>query len=183
MVLAICAGGLRNYLLEKNELPEKPLVAMAPISVRQEIEEKGNDDDTGNQVSAMLLSLATDISDPLERLLHIHSNTRRSKVHASALPANQLTEFLPSETPGNSSAGLYTHTPGRASPAIFQCDHHQCSRATGAALYRGSQDPHCLRHGTYTRRTGAYPGGFEVTRAVFPLAPVPVNKSCRTRSS
>jgi len=109
VVLAICAGGLRDYLLEKNELPEKPLVAMAPISVRQEGEGKGDDDGTGNQVSAMLLSLATDIGDPLERLLHIHNNTRRSKVHASALPANQLTEFLPSETLA-AAARVYTRT-------------------------------------------------------------------------
>jgi len=109
VVLAICAGGLRDYLLAKNELPDKPLVAMAPISVRTESEAKGNDDGTGNQVSAMLLSLATDISDPLERLLHIHSNTRRSKVHASALPANQLTDFLPSETLA-AAARVYTRT-------------------------------------------------------------------------
>jgi diacylglycerol O-acyltransferase len=109
IVLAICAGGLRNYLLEKDELPEKPLVAMAPISVRQESVEKGNDDGKGNQVSAMLLSLATDIDDPLERLLHIHQNTQRSKVHANALPANQLTEFLPSETLA-AAARVYTRT-------------------------------------------------------------------------
>jgi len=109
VVLAICAGGLRDYLLEKNELPDKPLVAMAPISVRQESADKGNGDGTGNQVSAMLLSLATDISDPLERLLHIHQNTQRSKVHANALPANQITEFLPSETLA-AAARVYTRT-------------------------------------------------------------------------
>lgn len=109
VVLAICAGGLRSYLLDKNELPEKPLVAMAPISVRQENQEKGDDGGTGNQVSAMLLSLATHIDDPLERLMHIHSNTQRSKVHASALPANQLTEFLPSETLA-AAARVYTRT-------------------------------------------------------------------------
>ncbi len=109
VVLAICAGGLRDYLLEKDELPDKPLVAMAPISVRQESEDKGNGGGTGNQVSAMLLSLATNIDDPLERLLNIHQNIRRSKVHANALPANQLTEFLPSETLA-AAARVYTRT-------------------------------------------------------------------------
>ncbi len=103
VVLAICAGGLRRYLANRDELPAKPLVAMAPISVREQ--EQG----TGNQVSAMLVSLATDVSDPLDRLTYIHANTQRSKIHASALPANRITEFLPSETLA-AAARVYTRT-------------------------------------------------------------------------
>jgi len=103
VVLAICAGGLRSYLEAKGELPAKPLVAMAPISVRGEA--KG----TGNEVSAMLVSLATDIDDALTRLIHIRANTQRSKTHANALPANRITEFLPSETLA-AAARVYTRT-------------------------------------------------------------------------
>jgi WS/DGAT/MGAT family acyltransferase len=103
VVLAICAGGLRRYLANRDELPAKPLVAMAPISVREQ--EQG----AGNQVSAMLVSLATDISDPLDRLTYIRASTQRSKVHASALPANRITEFLPSETLA-AAARVYTRT-------------------------------------------------------------------------
>lgn len=103
VVLAICAGGLRRYLANRDELPAKPLVAMAPISVREQ--EKG----AGNQVSAMLVSLATDIDDPLDRLTYIRANTQRSKIHASALPANRITEFLPSETLA-AAARVYTRT-------------------------------------------------------------------------
>lgn len=103
VVLAVCAGGLRRYLSEKDELPVKPLVAMAPISVR------GAEEGTGNQVSAMLVSLATDIDDALNRLIHIRANTQRSKIHAGALPANKLTEFLPSETLA-AAARVYTRT-------------------------------------------------------------------------
>jgi len=103
VVLAICAGGLRAYLLEKDELPAKPLVAMAPISVR------GEEQGAGNQVSAMLVSLATDIDDALQRLTYIRANTQRSKIHASALPANKITEFLPSETLA-AAARVYTRT-------------------------------------------------------------------------
>jgi len=105
VVLAICAGGLRSYLDSKGELPVKPLVAMAPISVRAEDDGKGS----GNQVSAMLVSLATDIDDALDRLNHIRANTQRSKVHATALPANKITEFLPSETLA-AAARVYTRT-------------------------------------------------------------------------
>ena len=103
VVLAVCAGGLRRYLTERGELPVKPLVAMAPISVR------GEEEGTGNQVSAMLVSLATDIENPLDRLVHIRANTQRSKIHAGALPANKLTEFVPSETLAAASR-IYTRT-------------------------------------------------------------------------
>jgi WS/DGAT/MGAT family acyltransferase len=105
VVLAVCAGGLRSYLLGKKVLPPKPLVAMAPISVRKEEDREGS----GNQVSAMLVSLATDLDDPLDRLLDIRASTQSSKIHAGALPANQLTEFLPSETLA-AAARVYTRT-------------------------------------------------------------------------
>ena len=103
VVLAICSGGLRNYLASSDELPDKPLVAMAPISVR------GDDQGAGNKVSAMLVNLATDMGDPLARLRFIHSNTQRSKVQASALPVDKITEFLPSETLA-AAARVYTRT-------------------------------------------------------------------------
>ncbi len=103
VVLAVCAGGLRSYLSGKGELPAKALVAMAPISIR------GDEAGTGNQVSAMLVSLATDIEVALDRLLHIRANTQRSKVQAKALPANKITEFLPSETLA-AAARVYTRT-------------------------------------------------------------------------
>ncbi|HEY5776685.1 MAG TPA: wax ester/triacylglycerol synthase family O-acyltransferase [Xanthomonadales bacterium] len=103
VVLAICAGGLRRYLLKKGELPAKPLVAMAPISVR------GEEGGAGNQVSAMLVGLATDADNELDRLVRINANTRRSKIHAGALPASKITEFLPSETLA-AAARVYTRT-------------------------------------------------------------------------
>ena len=105
IVLAVCAGGLRRYLSEKHALPEKPLVTMAPISVRKE----GQKGEMGNQVSAMLVSLATDVEDPLQRLLMISQNTRGSKVYASAIPANRIAEFIPSETLA-AATRLYTRT-------------------------------------------------------------------------
>ena len=103
VVLAICAGGLRRYLTDKGELPAKPLVAMAPISVR------GDDQGTGNKVSAMLVNLATDMEDAFERLKFIQSSSQRSKIHASALPADKISEFLPSETLA-AAARVYTRT-------------------------------------------------------------------------
>ena len=57
----------------------------------------------------MLVSLATDVDNALDRLVHIRANTQRSKVHAGALPANRITEFVPSETLA-AAARVYTRT-------------------------------------------------------------------------
>lgn len=105
VVLAVCAGGLRRYLMNRKALPAKPLIAMAPVSVRQDRQKGG----MGNQVSAMLVSLATDEADPALRLLQICHSTQASKVYSSALPANRIAEFIPSETLAAASR-LYTRT-------------------------------------------------------------------------
>jgi WS/DGAT/MGAT family acyltransferase len=84
VVLATCAGGIRRYLLSKGELPEKELTAMAPISVRSSSSEGGN------QVSAMLVPLATDEADSLKRLKAICRSTRHSKERMDAVGATAL---------------------------------------------------------------------------------------------
>ena len=94
VVLAVCAGALRAYLLERKELPDKPLVAMVPISVRAE-EESGS---MGNKVSAMLVSLATDLETAEARLAAVHDNANRSKLMHRAVGARNLadaSEFIP----------------------------------------------------------------------------------------
>ena len=61
VVLTTVGGALRGYLIDKDELPEQSLVAMAPISVRSDQEA----DAGGNMVSGMMTTLGTDIDDPL----------------------------------------------------------------------------------------------------------------------
>ncbi len=86
VVLAICAGALRQYLQANDDLPDRPLVAMAPISVRDEVH-------TGlNRVSAMLVELATGEPDAMRRLAAIHESTRESKAYAKAIGAGTLTD-------------------------------------------------------------------------------------------
>ena len=80
VVLAICAGALRRYLDEKGELPEKPLIAMVPISTRGD-DERGK---MGNKVSAMFLDLATDVADPVERLKVLNEHTQGGKAFEKA---------------------------------------------------------------------------------------------------
>ncbi len=105
VVLAVCAGGLRKYLLDRRALPEKPLVAMAPVSVRND-SQKGS---AGNQVSAMLVNLATDSADPVDRLQQVCRSTQAAKIYSSAIPANKIAEFIPSETLA-AAARLYSRT-------------------------------------------------------------------------
>jgi diacylglycerol O-acyltransferase len=106
VILAICAGALRRYLLEKNELPDKPLVAMVPVSTRT-AEEKNA---MGNQVSAMYVQLATDLDDPIKRLERIHQNTVVGKLYQDAIDAKSLmgyAELIPFGLAG-AAARFYT---------------------------------------------------------------------------
>ena len=59
VVMAVCSGALRRYLQEKGQLPDKPLIAGVPISLREPGDTRQN-----NQVSGMLCQIATDIADP-----------------------------------------------------------------------------------------------------------------------
>jgi len=77
VVLAICGGALRRYLSEKGQLPDKPLVAGVPISLREPGDTRQN-----NQVSGMLCQIGTDIADPVERLKAVLKSSSKSKAIA-----------------------------------------------------------------------------------------------------
>lgn len=81
VVLAAVAGALRRLLTERGESPNESLVAMVPISVRSE-EDRGTQ---GNKLSAMLVSLATTVADPVERLRLVSEGTRLAKAQARVL--------------------------------------------------------------------------------------------------
>jgi WS/DGAT/MGAT family acyltransferase len=87
VVLAICSGALRAYFAEQGEKIEGPLQAMVPISVRTE-DQKGA---MGNQVASMLVSLASDVADPAERLHTITEGTKGAKEQEKAIGAATLT--------------------------------------------------------------------------------------------
>ncbi|MCV7396544.1 WS/DGAT/MGAT family O-acyltransferase [Mycobacterium paraseoulense] len=85
VVLAMCSGALRYYLLEQNALPEAPLIAMVPVSLRTEDEA----DAGGNLVGAILCNLGTDSDDPAQRLRTISDSMRSNKTVFSQLPRFQ----------------------------------------------------------------------------------------------
>lgn len=120
VLLALSAGALRRYLSEKNDLPPQPLIAMVPVSMRQEEARAA----MGNQVSAILVDLATDESDPHLRLQRIHAGVSQNKALHSALEARDLidsSQLIPFSLAGM-AARLYTSSQvtGVINP-IFNC--------------------------------------------------------------
>jgi diacylglycerol O-acyltransferase len=106
LILAICAGGIRKYLEEKEKLPVQPLVANVPISIRV----KGDKQKMDNQISNMLVKIATHIKDPIKRLEYIQEQTNMGKSRHKAVGAKALSKMADAVPFGlaNLAAGLYT---------------------------------------------------------------------------
>jgi WS/DGAT/MGAT family acyltransferase len=91
VVLTLCASALRKHLLSKNALPIKPISAMVPVSKRPEGGQNG-----GNLISPMLVSLATNIGSPIERLATIHQNAQIAKKYNKEVAVERIINHLPS---------------------------------------------------------------------------------------
>jgi diacylglycerol O-acyltransferase len=105
-ILAVCTGALRSFLLDGNELPDKPLVAVVPVSVRPDIDSPRG----SNQVSSMFVQLPTNLDGPIDRLMAIHEGTKGAKEEHNALGADMLQNWAEHATPNvfASAARLYT---------------------------------------------------------------------------
>jgi diacylglycerol O-acyltransferase / wax synthase len=88
IVLAICGGALRRFLEENDNLPAKPLTAGIPVSVRPK-----DDENTGNAITFIISTLATDIADPVERLAAIRASVQHAKEHVQSLPRAAMTQY------------------------------------------------------------------------------------------
>ena len=102
VVLAICSGALRAYLLHHQELPAETLVAVAPINLR---ERKGAAEVPGNNISAMSVELATNLADPAARLAAIRRYTVDAKAAKTGISARVMTD-LTKHIPGATMAGV-----------------------------------------------------------------------------
>lgn len=87
IVLAICSGALREYLLSQNALPRKPLIAMVPASVRSD------DSDVSNRITMILANLATHKDNPLERLSIIRRSVLNAKERFKRMNSNQILNY------------------------------------------------------------------------------------------
>jgi len=97
VVLALCSGALRRYLADHGGVPEVPLVSVVPISVRSG---DATTSEGANQVSAMFVSLATDLEDPADRLRAISEATKGAKEEHNALGADVLQNWAEFAAPG-----------------------------------------------------------------------------------
>jgi diacylglycerol O-acyltransferase / wax synthase len=94
VILSLCAGVVRRWLIEHRELPDRPLVAQVPVSVRSE-QQRGS---YGNRIGMMSVPFRTDVADAEERLQLTHEAMKVAKDRHRALPAQLLqdaAQFIP----------------------------------------------------------------------------------------
>src|SRR3954452_14393193 len=115
VVVSVCAGATRRWLIAHDDLPDTPLVAQVPVSVRTD-EQFGT---YGNRILLMAAPLYTDIADPVERLRRTHEALLEMKERHRALPAALLQDannFIPPAVFARAARltfGYSTSRPGR----------------------------------------------------------------------
>lgn len=88
VVTALCAGALRQFLADRGELSDRPMVASVPVSVRGKSGRPGR-----NQTTWMLCRLETHIDDPADRLRRIAERNAAAKDHAAAMGPSLLQDW------------------------------------------------------------------------------------------
>ncbi|ALH94129.1 WS/DGAT/MGAT family O-acyltransferase [Acinetobacter equi] len=87
IILAVCSGALREYLISQNALPKKPLIAMVPASIRDD------DSEVSNRITMILANLGTHKEDPLERLKIIRRSVLNSKQKFKRMTSDQILNY------------------------------------------------------------------------------------------
>lgn len=97
VVTAMCASALRTYLMNLDALPEKPLIAMVPVSLRKY--DKPDDgtpeskQSEGNQVGVILANLYTDESHAGTRLQKIHQSMQEGKDRYANMSPEEIVNY------------------------------------------------------------------------------------------
>jgi diacylglycerol O-acyltransferase len=73
VVLAMCSGAMRTYLLELDALPDTTLISMVPIGLKAK-EAQIASSSGGNAVGSVMVKLGTDLPDPADRLQAVHDS-------------------------------------------------------------------------------------------------------------
>jgi diacylglycerol O-acyltransferase / wax synthase len=117
VVLAVCAGALRRFLEQRGTIPDRPLLAAIPASVRT-ADERGV---MGNRVSAMFATLATQLDDPVDRLFAAREVMGGAKLVHEDIGGNTLHEWAEVAAPVLFSSGMQLYErvlQGRHPPVI-----------------------------------------------------------------
>jgi WS/DGAT/MGAT family acyltransferase len=115
VVVSVCAGAVRRWLVDHDDLPDTPLVAQVPVSVRTD-EQFGT---YGNRILLMPAPFHTDEPDPVERLRKTHEGLAEMKERRGALPAALLQDanhFVPPAVFARAARATFafsTSRPGR----------------------------------------------------------------------
>jgi WS/DGAT/MGAT family acyltransferase len=109
VVLALVSGTLREYLDEKGALPDDSLLAICPISVRND--ESASSEPSANRVSGMFVSLGSNIDEIPDRIAHIRSSTKGAKEEHNAVGATMLMDWAEYASPNvfNMASRLYSN--------------------------------------------------------------------------
>ncbi len=89
VVIAMCSGAMRTYLLELDALPEAPLVAMVPVGLNAKQSQIASAEG-GNAVGAVMVQMATHLNDPAKRLGSIHRSMKDGKEALSTMTPVQI---------------------------------------------------------------------------------------------
>jgi diacylglycerol O-acyltransferase len=89
VVLAVCAGGVRQFLKERGDAPIR-LKTMVPVNVRA-ADEAG---ELGNRISFIFVDLPCDEPDPVRRMREIHAATSERKRTGEPEGANDVMRSL-----------------------------------------------------------------------------------------
>jgi diacylglycerol O-acyltransferase len=86
VVLAMCSGALRTYLLSLDALPDTPLIAMVPVSLHAEESHR----EGGNSVGVVMCNLGTHLSDAAERLQTVNRSMTEGKESLKGMTQLQI---------------------------------------------------------------------------------------------
>ncbi len=89
VVLAMCSGALRAYLIDHDALPDTGLVAMVPVGLNAKQSQIASAEG-GNAVGSVMVQLATELADPAARLAAIHRSMRDGKQALSSMTPTQI---------------------------------------------------------------------------------------------
>jgi len=114
VVMALCASALRRWLIDHDALPDRPLVAAVPVSIRET-----EDGSHGNQISAMFTPVPTHLPGPRERIEAVRNTMDTAKQRLGATPDEwlaQLTAAVPPAFGSLAARALYRLAPAAVPP-------------------------------------------------------------------
>ncbi|TQC46669.1 wax ester/triacylglycerol synthase family O-acyltransferase [Rhodococcus sp. WS4] len=88
VVLTMCGGALRTLLTGLGALPDSPLIAMVPVSLRGE-HDGNSGNSSGNKIGTLMCPLGTDLPDPAHRLQAVRAGMGQGKAAMRSLSHTQ----------------------------------------------------------------------------------------------